>query len=1304
MRGAGRCTCAIAVLIAGLALGPAAAGAATINVDNLGDTVANDEQCSVREAVTTANANLPVNDGGPDDPDCTVGEQAQPDTIMLGPGTHTLAQAGLDDTNQDGDLDVRVDSVSGPLTIEGQGSAVTEIDGADLDRVIHLTTGPGTLQLTDLRLDNGTVPAGERGGAFFSNQANATNAVFDGVQVSGSGSPVAGGGIYWAGSGSLTLTGSTVSGNSVTTALNGELGGGIAFSNGTLSLTDSSVSGNSATSSTASGAGVTGGGIAATNATLSLDGATIAGNTLTATGANPFPDGGGVFVENVTTTILNSTFSGNLISGGNIRSGGGLYYSEPTSPTPDDPLTIQNSTFSGNSVGSVALSSHGGGVRVNGGATTITATTFSGNTAESGGGDALYSAGPGAQTGRSLVLRGNIFNEAANACASPSFEAASTGYNLETDDTCLNPGATAVGDQQNATVSLAALASNGGPTQTHKLNAGSNGIDDVPAADCDEADGDQLAADQRGVPRPQGAACDIGAYELAPTCSGQDATIVGTGAGETIEGTAGSDVILAGGGGDTVNAGDGIDRVCAGDGNDIVRGGTGNDADILLGEGDTDTLSAADLTANTTLNLNTGTTAGSEAGSDTITGFENLEGGAGADTLTGNGDPNTIDGAAGNDTIEGLGGADTLVGGANAAVTLPGSPGDTVTFISAATPVTASLAAGTASGEGSDTLTGFESLTGGTAVDSLTGDDGPNAIAAFTGATSTMDGRGGNDRLQGNLNSVDTATYANQPGPVTLSTSASSGAQGTDSLVSIENLTGSPDDDQLTGDGFANVLSGGDGNDTLRDGSSANGAGAEDTFNGGSAGDTVSYSAKSAAEPVTVNLLNTTGQGETGENDTIAQDVENVIGGSGSDTFTSDEGNNLLAGQTGLNTVRFDGLNQAVSANLNEGTATGQGSDALVAIDNLVGSAQGDTLSGSIGPNTVSGGDGADTLEGRDGNDTLDGGNQTDTVSYSYAPLGTEIDLGTDSGFAGAGDTDSLPNVENAIGSAGSDIFFDGPVESNAYDGAGDADFVNYQAATAAMTVDLAAGAATGAGSDQLTAIENVEGGPQGDTITGDAEANDLRGFGGGDTITGGAQADDVFGGDGADQLLIRDGVADDADCGSADGVTDTVEADLVGTDVLQNCEGDDVSFSLPIPAAPVLTGVTPPGPANDNQPRVKGTSDAGTTLNIYATADCSGAPLATGTEAVFEGDGIPVTVADNTTTTFRATATSPGGISACSISSVTYTELTPPPAQPTPVNPVAKKRCKKGFKLKKVKTKSGKVKRKCVRKKRKRR
>lgn len=102
------------------------------------------------------------------------------------------------------------------------------------------------------------------------------------------------------------------------------------------------------------------------------------------------------------------------------------------------------------------------------------------------------------------------------------------------------------------------------------------------------------------------------------------------------------------------------------------------------------------------------------------------------------------------------------------------------------------------------------------------------------------------------------------------------------------------------------------------------------------------------------------------------------------------------------------------------------------------------------------------------------------------------------------------------------------------------------------------------------------------------------------------------------------------------------------------------------VPSAPTDLSTEPASPADENQPRVRGTAEAGSTVRVFATADCSGTPVATGSAAEFASPGLVVSVADNSTTTFRATATNGAGASACSTSSVTYREDSAPPAAPS--------------------------------------
>lgn len=104
--------------------------------------------------------------------------------------------------------------------------------------------------------------------------------------------------------------------------------------------------------------------------------------------------------------------------------------------------------------------------------------------------------------------------------------------------------------------------------------------------------------------------------------------------------------------------------------------------------------------------------------------------------------------------------------------------------------------------------------------------------------------------------------------------------------------------------------------------------------------------------------------------------------------------------------------------------------------------------------------------------------------------------------------------------------------------------------------------------------------------------------------------------------------------------------------------------FRNPIaPPQPAITGFTPASPSNQNSPRIRGTTLAGTTIRIYRGLGCVGAPIAEGTREQFAA-GLTVTVADNTTTQFTARAVA-GGIESFCTPGATYVEDSAPPAPP---------------------------------------
>ena len=99
-------------------------------------------------------------------------------------------------------------------------------------------------------------------------------------------------------------------------------------------------------------------------------------------------------------------------------------------------------------------------------------------------------------------------------------------------------------------------------------------------------------------------------------------------------------------------------------------------------------------------------------------------------------------------------------------------------------------------------------------------------------------------------------------------------------------------------------------------------------------------------------------------------------------------------------------------------------------------------------------------------------------------------------------------------------------------------------------------------------------------------------------------------------------------------------------------------------PAAPTISGTSPPSPASDNSPEVKGSAEAGATVRVYKTSNCSGTAAATGSSSEFAA-GLTVAVAGDATTSLTAQATdAAGNVSACS-SALSYTEDSTAPPSP---------------------------------------
>lgn len=254
-----------------------------------------------------------------------------------------------------------------------------------------------------------------------------------------------------------------------------------------------------------------------------LDGFTITGGN--ANGSNPFDRGGGMYNNAASPIVSNCTFSGNnasffgggmfnyltsspalsncTFSGNSATIGAGMSNHSYCSPT------VTNCTFSGNAA------SNGGGMHNLSSTPTVTNCTFSGNTASLFGGGGIYNSGSTNATIRNSIFWNVIGGEiqgGAGGTASVSYSVVFNGYSGT--------------GNINADPRLAPLGNYGGTVQTHALLPGSSAINAGDPATC-------AATDQRGVTRPQGSACDMGAFEsqgftLAKTGGDNQAAAINT--------------------------------------------------------------------------------------------------------------------------------------------------------------------------------------------------------------------------------------------------------------------------------------------------------------------------------------------------------------------------------------------------------------------------------------------------------------------------------------------------------------------------------------------------------------------------------------------------------------------------------------------------------------------------------------------------------------------------------------------------------------------------------------------------------
>ncbi len=578
--------------------------------------------------------------------------------------------------------------------------------------------------------------------------------------------------------------------------------------------------------------------------------------------------------------------------------------------------------------------------------------------------------------------------------------------------------------------------------------------------------------------------------------------LAGTSIADWITGGAGDDVI-AGGSGDDILAGhSGSDTLKGEIGDDVLYGGAGNDVldggagkDVLIGGTGLDAASYASSGSAVRAYLSAAVANTGDAAGDEYNGIENLLGGGGGDLLGGDDGDNELTGGQGNDTLLGGEGDDSYVwnvsDGADViddrsfvvqeAVTAAGALADgfTATWESTgelqpgffdryywrlkitdpsgqliydsalfapttAAPAQPAPAAYIQSGWlGGFTRTNGQQVTRekfDTTVNA--GDDvlemGPGIslsdLSFITSGNDLIVRYGGSAASQVTIRNhfttnsrIETLQFRDGLA-VSLASilTASSGAL----------LTGTANDDLLLGqdgaladqlDGGAgdDVLSGGGGNDTLAGGSGDDviegGAGA-DMIDGGAHsattvatwGDTARYARSTAA--VQVDLRNTTtGQSGGDAAGDILTGIENLTGSAFGDTLTGDDGGNRIDGLDGSNVIYGKGGDDVLIG--------GSGLDRLYGDDGddaIAGGAGNDIIQGGAGNDRLDGGEGLDDIVGGAGNDTITGGGARDVL---YGDEGDDtIDggdgndsinggLGNDTISAGAG-SDTLSGDE----------------------------------------------------------------------------------------------------------------------------------------------------------------------------------------------------------------------------------------------------------------------------------------------------
>ncbi len=418
---------------------------------------------------------VPVCDPEPDDDPCQLREAIKAaannpgaDTVELVPGTYQqgplAGEDGVDD-NDGGDWDYGAYGVGGALTIIGAGQGVSNIDRSGGGDRLFEFAGTDSVTLSQLTLLNGwTYVAaldGANGGAIEAKIGAPGSLTLNDVTIIAGWASGDGGGIAST-SNQLVLNRVTIR---ESIAGSGDMGGATTGSGGAVAIEDS-VAGVSA----------------------QINSSTLNGNRATdeTPGVFPTADGGAIFAigngiaPDPVVTVTNSTLDSNLAHG----YGGGIANADGATVNLANATVTRNRANADNDPNTDAGGAERGGGLQNGvSLINLTNSLIALNTVGTGGLNPDCNSSVGLTSGG-----GNVLSNATGCAGYPA----------------------GVGDTVAPSPLLGMLAANGGPTRTVALLAGSPAIDH--ASGCP-------GTDQRGVSRPQGPACDSGAFEVEVAAS-----------------------------------------------------------------------------------------------------------------------------------------------------------------------------------------------------------------------------------------------------------------------------------------------------------------------------------------------------------------------------------------------------------------------------------------------------------------------------------------------------------------------------------------------------------------------------------------------------------------------------------------------------------------------------------------------------------------------------------------------------------------------------------------------------------------